>query len=89
MTILTPYEYDWVLDDAARQALANVHRQPMNDQHSQGYRRIRGKFMNGDPEADPRTYETVGYGTGGPFMPHLPVESLPALPSPPPVSPTG
>jgi hypothetical protein len=88
MTILTPYEYDWVLDDAARTALAQVVRQPMNDQHSQGYRRIRGRFLNGDPSADPLTYQRVGYGTGSPYVPPTLVQTV-SQPQIPPVAPGG
>lgn len=68
MTLLTPGEFD-DLPLEAQQALGRIHRQPSNDFKSNKFRRLKGKFMNGDLEADPKSYVTVGHGTGDPRAP--------------------
>jgi hypothetical protein len=84
MPLLTPGEYD-DLPLEAQEALGRVTRQPMKDQKSRAFRRWKGGFMNGDLEADPRSMEQVGFGTGDPKAP-LPD---PTPSQPPKVSPEG
>lgn len=75
MTQLTPYEYDTVLDDAAKAALAGIVRQPHKDKKSDQYRKRYGRYLNGELDADPVASEVVGYGTG-----IQPLHPLPTLP---------
>jgi hypothetical protein len=63
MGLLTQGEYDWMPDEVKR-ALAGVVIQPEKDKKSDEYRRRKGRFMNGEIDADLRTLSRVGYGSG-------------------------
>lgn len=67
--LLTPYEYDQLPDDVKAQ-LAGIVRHPRNDKHTASYGRRRGRYLNGEIDADPQAQQVVGYGTGSPLAPH-------------------
>lgn len=84
MPQLTPGEYDDLSLDA-QQALGRVVQQPHKDKKSKEYRKWKGRYMNGEIDADPRSLLTVGHGTGDPKAP----APSPIPTQPPKVTPEG
>lgn len=84
MPLLTPGEYD-DLPLEAQQVLHQIVRQPHKDKKDNAYRAKKGRYMNGEIDADPTSLTTVGFGAGDPKAP-LPD---PTPSQPPKVSPQG
>jgi hypothetical protein len=84
--LLTQFEYDFVLNDEARAALAAIPpRFPSYDQKGSRYRAKFGPYRSGALYADPVVYQQVGYGYPypqliPPSVPVIPIESYGDLP---------